>query len=295
MNLAKTLSHIQNIDIKIDEQLDKYSTMRLKARGNLVIVKSVDSLKKIIGIFAQKKYSYRTLGLGANQLLSEKSLDTYIKLDLPFLRNYLDHPRDVYTLPASVNLSMLIAHAIKYGLKGWEVFTGIPATLGGAVFMNAGTGLGEIGSLIKKVRMIDRHGMKKEVFIKDDSFSYRKNNFTSPGDIIFEIDMIHRGFDQNIPKLIKTYLHKRNKTQPMKEKTCGCIFKNTPSCRAGHYIDIIGLKGMVYHAVRTSRIHGNFMENTGGANYSDALFLVENIRKELELQFGVSFPIEIKT
>ena len=295
MKLKHILSDIKNIQIKTDENLDNYSTMKLKSEGDLVIVKSVDSLQKLVAVLSKNDQPYRLLGLGANQLLPEKSPEIYIKLELPFIRKYLDHPKEIYTFPASVNLSLLLSHAVKYGIKGWEVFTGIPATLGGAVFMNAGTGLGEIGSLVKKVRMINQQGVKKEITIDKSSFSYRRNNFTSPGDIIFEIDIIHKGFDKKIPGLIKDYLRKRNKTQPMKEKTCGCVFKNTSSCCAGHYVDIIGLKGMVYKAMRVSRVHGNFMENTGGGNYSDTIFLMENIKKELELQFGVSFPVEIKT
>ena len=71
----------------------------------------------------------------------------------------LDRVKEEYTLPASIHLSKLTSHASKHGLKGWEVFTGIPATLGGAIFMNAGTGLGEIGPWLKKLKLFQRMGI----------------------------------------------------------------------------------------------------------------------------------------
>lgn len=265
--------------------------MKLRARGDLIIVRSVDSLKKVV----RELEEYHLLGLGANQLLPESSTIPYIKLELPFLpSSYFDRPKDLYTLPASVNLAFLSAHASKYGLKGWEVFTGIPATLGGAIFMNAGTNLGDIGPLIKRVRIVDRHGEERDIAINEHSFAYRKNHFTNPGDVIVEADLIHRGRSKKISAVIKHYLKERNRTQPMKEKTCGCIFKNHGSCRAGHFIDIMGLKGLRHNDVKIGPTHGNFMENRGQARYSDVVELIEKTRRELELNFGLSFSIEVQ-
>ena len=295
MNPLEKLLHLRDLDIGFNCDLKHYSTMKLKARGDLVIVKSISSLKRLLMELNKDSLGYRILGMGSNQLLPEKSSVPYIKLDLPFLKSYLNHPRDVYTFPASVHLGLLSNHASRFGLTGWEVFTGVPATLGGAVFMNAGTNLGEIGTLVRKIRLVDCRGEEKEIVTSDESFAYRKNNFTVPGDIIFEIEMSHGGRDEKkVSTVIKSHLKKRNETQPIRARTCGCVFKNETPCSAGHYIDIMGLKGLSYNSMRTSHIHGNFVENMGDACYSDAVCLIQNVKKELLLHFGIDFETEIK-
>src|SRR5690606_37940156 len=122
-----------------------------------------------------------------------------IHLDLPFDLNYLSESHDEYVLPASLGLNHLTAHAVKFGLSGWEVFTGIPASLGGAIYMNAGTNLGEIGALVKSVDIVNSDGVLRTLLVSDQSFSYRKNHFVKSGDVIVGATLIHRGKDSSIP------------------------------------------------------------------------------------------------
>lgn len=293
------LSHPELL-IEYNKDLQKYSTMRLVARGDLITVKGKEGLKYLLRNLSQKKISYKVLGWGANILLPEVSSLPYVQLDFEFDRTIFDSARQEYLLPASVSLATLTSHASRFGLKGWEVFTGIPASLGGAIYMNAGTNLGEIGSIVKEVKVVDRNGQEKVVPIDKNSFSYRKNHFLSEGDVICEARLIHFGIDQNVTTKIKEYLDLRNKTQPLKEWTCGCVFKNyqhslnSPTCRAGHFIDIIGLKGLSVNGLQISPKHANFMENRGGSTYSDVLVMIDIIKTELKLQFGVDFEIEVE-
>jgi UDP-N-acetylmuramate dehydrogenase len=290
---------LQTDEIVIDQDCDltNFSTMKLKASGDLITVKSVEALKEVQRVCSENNISPVVLGLGANQLIKSHSSRPYLKLHLPFEKAYLEGIKDQYTFPASVPLAQLTAHAIKYSLKGWEVFTGIPATIGGAVFMNAGTSLGETGSLIKSVKVVTKQGEEKEIAIDESSFSYRKNNFLSEGDIIFSVEMIHHGIDQSVSALIKKYLQKRVESQPLNQKTCGCVFKNKKNgktCHAGQYIDIMGLKGFTLGDIRVSPVHANFLENVGQASYEDVQKSISFIRDELRLQFGLSFDTEVR-
>src|SRR5690606_35634915 len=107
----------------------------------------------------------------------------------------------------------------------------------------------------------------------------------------------HFGVDAQLRDIIKNYLDLRNKTQPMSEKTCGCVFKNSKglvTCRAGMFIDILGLKGLTYNGIRVSTKHANFMENFGNANYDDVIALIKIVKNELKLQYGVEFETEVK-
>ena len=298
VKLAQALSEISDIEYQEQVNLTKFSTMRLKACGNLLKIKSYKALQECLPLLKRMEVKYRVLGLGANQLLPENTQELYLKLELPFDKTYLDEAREIYNLPASVPLSILSSHAIRNGLKGWESFTGIPATLGGAIFMNAGTGLGEIGPVVKEVKIMAPDGSQRVHTCDQESFSYRRNNFLREGEVIFEATLIHFGQDPYITKEIKTYLDFRNKSQPLKEWTCGCVFKNHKetgeTCRAGQYIDIIGLKGLEYNGVRVSPKHANFMENFESASLSDMKTLIMTVQEELKMNFGLDFETEVK-
>ena len=273
--------------------------MRLVAQGDLITVKTLQALKVLLPELSKKKIEFRVLGWGANQLLPKKSSTPYLMLSFPFEKSILDKVHELYDLPASVSLSVLSSHAVKNGLKGWEVFTGIPASLGGAIFMNAGTNLGEICGILKEVSVVNSKGEERIELIDKDSFSYRKNHFLQKGDVIVSARLVHHGQSTEITNQIKEYLALRNRTQPLKESTCGCIFKNNKKtdmiCPAGMFIDIMGLKGFIYNNIQISPKHANFMVNTGGANLDDISEAINIVKKELKLQYGVDFETEVKT
>ena len=270
--------------------------MRLKSRGDLLYVYSKESLRVLLPTLGRYGIRYRILGLGANQLLPKQSSNVFIKLDFPFdQKDFFSRMHSEYRLPASIPLAVLTSHAARYGLKGWEVFTGIPASLGGAVCMNAGTSLGEIGSLVKEVVLVDSAGKEKTIMVNESSFFYRGNRFVDGGSVIVEVVLAHWGQDMAVPGLIKDYLKKRNETQPLKSLTCGCIFKNnSPTCRAGNYIDIMGLGGLRFKDVAISEKHANFLENRGVSTVEDVKDFIEIIKYELELNLGTSFELEVK-
>jgi len=290
----KELENISDITLEPNKDLTNKSTMRLKSSGDLITIKTVKALKETIKQLNLNSHPYRVLGLGANQILHPDPLHVYLKLEFPFDKDLLNKPRDNYLLPASLSLNILTSHAIKFGLKGWESFTGIPATLGGAVFMNAGTSLGEIGDLINWAHIATPDGGQRRERIKKDSFAYRKNNFLKEGEVIFEVELKHFGISKEISEKIKSYLAFRNSTQPLDAKTFGCMFKNHGNNPAGKFIDLVGLKGLTMRDLRVSLKHGNFLENIGEADYFDVLNVLEMVKMELELQYGIKFNREVE-
>jgi UDP-N-acetylmuramate dehydrogenase len=288
------------LTIELDKNLSKYSTMRLLSFGDLITVKNLHTLKNVVRTLTENKINYRIIGWGANVLLPEESKIPYLHLDFDFDKNILEQASNEYLLPASISLAILTAHANKFGLSGWEVFTGVPASLGGAVFMNAGTNLGEIGSVVTEVFIVNKFGEERMVIVDKNSFNYRKNNFIKDGDIIYQVRLKHFGQDEKISRKIREYLEMRTRTQPLKEWTCGCVFKNYENidrgvtCRAGLFIDIMGLKGLTYKNLQVSLKHANFMENKGDSSYEDVLSLINILKSELKLQYGVSFETEVE-
>ncbi len=291
----KKIQTIEKVTLFQDIDLAPYTTFKLGSRGDLVEVHSILALQEILPLLLANQKPYLVVGWGANQILPTQCEELILHLDFSFNSTYLETQKNEYELPASLGLNYLTAHAVKFGLKGWEVFTGIPASLGGAIYMNAGTNLGEIGKLIKKVQLVTPQGELREEMITDKSFSYRKNHFVRPGEVIVGATMIHQGVDATISQKIKDYLDYRKTTQPLATKNCGCVFKNPmKELPAGKLIDLLQLKGVGIGDLRVSPKHGNFMENKGKANWDQFKALVDLINFEMDHFYGIEFELEVK-
>jgi len=295
MNFLDEIEQIENLRLSRDIDLTSYTTFRLASCGNLVEVFHPDALIKLLPILKRHQRKYLLVGWGANQILPSVCDKLVIHLSFPFEKNNLDELKTEYVLPASVGLNILTAHAIKFGLKGWEVFTGIPASLGGAIYMNAGTNLGEIGKLVKSVHLVTPDGKIREEIIHENSFSYRKNHFVADGEVIISAKLQHFGIDASISKNIKEYMDYRRTSQPLSTKNCGCVFKNPLSgFQAGRLIDSIGLKSLQVGDLRISNKHANFMENHGEADWESFGILVDTVRCYMDKFYGFEFELEVK-
>lgn len=296
--MKSSLSELKKInEIEILENIDltRFTTIRLHKNGTLIKSFSLESTVELIKKLNDLKIDYHLVGWGANQVLHNVDDTLLIKLEFEFNREILKEVHSEYILPASVPLNILTSHAMKFGLKGWEVFTGIPASVGGAVFMNAGTSLGEIGSVVKEVQILTTDGKIRVEKINKNSFSYRKNNFLKDGEVILFATLIHQGIDEAIKTQIKEYLDFRKRTQPLTSKNCGCAFKNFDDVhKAGQFIDACGLKGLSINGLRVSHLHANFIENIESATSEDFIELTDLIKYELELFSGIEFELEAK-
>lgn len=295
MSLAESIKSIEGIDFQSDADITKMTTFRLEAKADLAIVKTPQALSQLLTILSKQQIPYLILGLGANQILPLKLNCLVINLKFSFDQNELSSLKETYLIPASVNLTHLTAAAVRYGLSGWEVFTGIPATLGGAIYMNAGTTLGEIGSLIKEVYLLDKNGQPKTHVVDKNSFSYRKNHFVEAGEVIIGAKISHRGSSEEIPGKIKSYLEYRKNSQPLATKNCGCVFKNPTSLyQAGRLIDQLGLKGLRNGGLQVSLKHANFIENQSQSNWDQFKDLTNAIKWQMNMFYGIEFELEVK-
>ncbi len=296
MSWKKEVSEISDCILKENIDLSSYTTFKLSATGTVLEIQTKEAVKKILPILVKHKCDYRLVGWGANQILPDHSELIFIKLVFNFdHQDYFSSSKNEYILPASLGLNHLTSHASKFNLEGWEVFTGIPASLGGAIYMNAGTALGEIGPLVKDVTLITPDGSERVEIINEKSFSYRKNHFVKAGEVIVGATLIHRGTNPEIAGKIKTYLEYRKSSQPLATKNCGCVFKNaTTYFQAGRLIDHMGLKGLNSGHLKVSPKHSNFMENTGGAKKDDFVNLVRVINAYSDRYLGIEFELEVK-
>lgn len=287
------------IHFEESRSLTKFSTMKAISEGSLFHVDNINSLEKLVNVLDSNNFSYRVIGWGANFVLPEKPDYFLIKLNFPFDKNiFNDESADTWLLPASVGVNQLTSMAMKHGLKGWECLTGVPASLGGAIYMNAGTSFGEISDLVTKVWVLSPGKGVREVTVDNQSFSYRKNHFVKNKEIIIQAELKCFGRDDSINEKIKTYMKLRQDTQPLKEKTCGCMFKNykdeSSICPAGQFLDIMGLKGLSMGGYRISPKHANFLENHSDGTHKSLVEIMSHITKELNNQYGITFEQEIQ-
>jgi UDP-N-acetylmuramate dehydrogenase len=270
--------------------------MGLISKGDTLEIYSFEALKKVLPQLKIYKKKYQVLGRGANTLFPEKCKELIIILKFADDNLELDLTQEEFAFSASITLTKIISVAVKYNLLEWDKIAGIPATLGGAIATNAGTIRGDISELISEITIMDIEGNIKIIKNKKGCFSYRKNHFLVYGDVVIGAKLINFGSNPAVSKKISDYLTVRKSSQPIDKRSSGCIFKNyvgSTTCRAGKYIDIMGMKGFKLGGLSVSIKHANFIENSGGATLDDFLKINRYLQEELEQHFGIRFENEV--
>lgn len=231
---------------------------------------------------------FRVLGNGSNLLVSDRGVpERVIRLGGVFAQGNLGRPRanaSVHLTPwigAGVLLPGLVQEAARLGLSGLEPLLGIPASLGGAVRMNAGTRFGELADVLEAVELF----LEGAFHVFDPSelgFGYRASRLPE-GAIVTRARLRLAPAPAETIAARMAEVDAARKGQP-KRKSAGCAFKNPPGDSAGRLIDVAGFKGLRVGAAMVSYEHGNFVVNTGGARAEDVWELVMRIHKELGLE-----------
>ena len=195
---------------------------------------------------------------------------------------------------AGVGLSALIREAAALNLGGIECLVGIPATIGGAVAMNAGTADGWIGDFISAVYFLHPDGTLGEFKPGHGSFGYR--DFAAPaGAVVVGARLqLHRRPQAEIQKDIKQRLKGKKQTQPLALASAGFVWKNPPNEQATKIIERVGLRGKRLNGAEISAKHANFIVNRGGASSSDIVALMDLTRERVQAQFSVTLEHEIR-
>ena len=277
----------------------------------LIIIKSIDDLKILVQLLNDYQIPFRVIGRGSNVFFSDGSLSfVLIKLDLGQAISVLE---DRVIATADVTISKFVRVVHQNHLTGVSFLAGIPATLGGAAFMNAGTKLGEIKSIISKLKAVSFDD-KQQSFIylpkgnhssvknnldneKKLIFSYRKSNISSQDvitHIYFRLKLASKDEVVEEQNQMKEYLDYRNQTQPMDKKTLGSTFTNPFKMSAGKLIEQCGLKNYSIGEIKVSSKHANFIENEGNAKSKDILSLLSLIEEKVQQKHNIKLTREIQ-
>ncbi len=190
-------------------------------------------------------------------------------------------------------LGTILNNTIKAGLTGFEFAAGIPGTVGGGIFMNAGANNGEIKDVVDTVWVWTR-GEEITLSREEIKFEYRKSHLPQGSVITKALFKLERGNSADSERNVKDYMTKRNLTQPVKTANTGSIFKNPPDIAAGQLIEELGLKGFGIGGAKFSDLHANFIVNSANATARDVLELIETAKREALLKRGIELETEVR-
>lgn len=249
------------------------------------VVSGKKSLKKVIS----RCGDFYLLGGGSNLLIKDGKINKpIVKLGEGF--DYIKRYKDSLCIGAAVSVSQVINYCLKNNLGGWEIFSGLPAKVGGLLFMNASAFGRSISDLLSQVEVMRENG-KIEILNREDIiFSYRRSSFKK--NIILSASFRLRE-DNSVSEKIKKILTYRHKRQEIDFFTAGCIFKNPSSDTAGRIIESCGLKGLRKNKAYVSLKHANFIVNSGGATYNDVDYLISTIKEKVYKKYNLILEEEL--
>jgi UDP-N-acetylmuramate dehydrogenase len=270
-----------------DEPLSKYSSLKIGGPADFLV--EIPNLKALILLTNSVREKLFLIGGATNILFHDEGFRGVVfKLAGEFKDFIFDDCH--LTCGAAALLPTIINESAKRGLSGFEHFAaGIPGTIGGAVFGNAGNAQRGICELIESIEILE-DGERKVLNKADLRFSYRHSGILG---IVLRVSFaLQKGSKEEILKTIAENIAKRSQSQP-KEPNIGCIFKNPKGFSAGALIDKAGLKGKRIGGAQISDVHGNFIVNKGGASAADVGALMDIIKTTIKEKFSLELETEI--
>jgi len=280
----------------INEPMKKHSTFGIGGCAKVFLLpKKKIEIKKILKYSKENKLKIFFTGSGSNLLISDSGFDGII-ISLKKTFKKLEISNDGYIVAESgVMLGSMVRQAINKNIKGLESLVGVPGTLGGALYMNAGAYGAEISKYFISAKLLDMNGNERVLTNKDIDFSYRKSTFPSDYILVEAEFKCKKGDMKEIIKNKDRFSKSRKDNQPLKYRSAGSIFKNpSQELAAGYLIDNSGLKGVKKGNAMISKKHANFIVNLGGASSNDVIHLIKLIKKEVSVKFKINLELEIK-
>ena len=257
----------------------------------LVFPNSVDSLKEILKYIKENNIKFKVFGNGSNILASSREYDGVI-IKLTNLRNFTQKGENI-EVEAGYNFALLANTLSKEGYSGLEFACGIPATVGGAVYMNAGAYLSDVSKVLVKVEFLDENLELKTLENKDLSFSYRHSIFMNKDWIILKAYFkLKKDNKDEIIALINDRKRRRIESQPLEYPSAGSVFRNPEGNYAGKLIEDSNLKGFVHGGGQISDKHANFIINKNNATAEDIKYLMDLAQSTVEKNYGIKLRVE---
>jgi len=280
----------------VNEPMKKHSTFGIGGCAKIFLLpRNQSEIKKILKYSKENNIKIFFIGSGSNLLFSDEGFDGIIISLKKTFKNLEVFDNGHIIAGSGVILVKMVTKAISKNIKGLESLAGVPGTLGGALYMNAGAYGAEISNYFISAKFLNMDGEEKVITNKDVDFSYRKSNFPKDYILVEAEFKCNKGDIEEIVKNKSKFSKSRRESQPLQYRSAGSIFKNPSSdLAAGYLIDNAGLKGIKKGNAMISEKHANFIVNLGGASSNDVIHLIRLIKKEVDKKFKINLDLEVK-
>jgi UDP-N-acetylmuramate dehydrogenase len=267
--------------------------MRVGGTADLIVYpNSVEHLIKVLNVLSHLDRNWAVLGAGSNTIIDDGGIEGVV-VSTKKMRSIHILENGSILAEAGAVLGTILNKTIRVGLSGFEFVAGIPGTVGGGIFMNAGANDGEIKDVVEKVWVwVD--GKETVLFRDEIEFEYRKCHLPEGSVVTRALFGLKPGRSDESERRVKEYLDNRSKTQPITMSNSGSIFKNPPEIPAGKLLEELGLKGFSIGGARFSELHANFIVNSKNARASDIIKLIELAQEEALSRRGIDLETEVK-
>ena len=282
-----------------DEPMKNHTSFKVGGIADYFIkIENIDELKYVIDLSKELKVPLTVVGNGTNLLVTDKGIrGLVIKLDMKSFKFEKYQNNVILTAESGMSLPVLANIALKEEFTGFEFLSGIPGTIGGAIYMNAGAYGSEMKDVVVKTKYLDIDTLKiKTLNLKDHKFEYRSSIFNKNKNwIIIETTFeLKYGNRNDIKAQMDEYLKSRKEKQPMEYPNAGSTFKREGDIITAKLIDECGLKGKSVGDAEVSTKHAGFVINKGKATASDILKLIDIIKTTVKDKTGVDINLEVE-
>lgn len=297
MNLVEELNTLGIGNVIENEPMSGHTTIKIGGPAEIFIEPSgLDSLEQIMETVQKYRSPWRAIGRGSNLLVKDGGIEgVVIKLgkgvdQLEWLSG------DTIQVGGGYSLITLATQLSRKGLTGFQFAGGIPGSVGGAVYMNAGAHGSDISNILVKARILFEDGTIEWLSNEEMEFSYRTSILQTkrPGIVIEAIFQLKEGDRDQAVEEMKKYKEYRRETQPWNSPCAGSIFRNPLPNYAGKLVEEAGLKGHRIGGAQISELHGNFIVNTGSAKAEDVLALIQHVKDTIYDKYKIKMETEVE-
>jgi len=282
--------------VKKAEPLANHTTMKIGGPAAILVEpSSLDHLLLTVKMITQAEIPYRVIGRGSNLLVNDEGFSGII-VKLAKGMDDLHIENNEIHVGAGHSLVQLASIAGKHGLTGLEFAAGIPGSVGGAVYMNAGAHGSDMSKIIQKVHVLFPNGETEWLSVQEMQYSYRTSILqkSRPGIVLECVLLLAPGNAEEISKVIQENKQYRQNTQPYNKPCAGSAFRNPLPKYAGQLVQELGLKGYRIGGAEVSEMHGNFIVNADHATASDVHQLIAYIQEQVRKVYGIELETEVE-
>ncbi len=284
------MERLQNVDMR------EFTSFKAGGKAReMVILESVEELREIMGEIHRLKKKYIVLGNGSNTLIKDSGFDgIVVKLGEAFNKVTVEGERLICGTGAL--MSVVAKVALAADLTGFEFASGIPGSIGGAIFMNAGAYGGEMKDIVESVTLVKNDGSETiSINAADLDLSYRHSILEDTRDVAVTVTLkLKKGNHEEIAGRMAELTKRRNEKQPVQYPSAGNFFKRPAGYFAGKLIQDAGLKGATVGGAQVSDLHSGFIINKGGATATDIIDLMHLVQNTVYDKFGVRLEPEVR-